>query len=166
MHYLSLFIATLFLTTSNVGDKTIPTATLKTFDGESVEIKDYTTNGKIQMVSLWATWCGPCRMELDAISKVYPEWKEKYDIEVIAVSLDSRGAIKGAKQMVEGKDWPFTFMHDNKQELSGQLGLRGIPFSMLIDGEGKIISKQEGYYPGYEKDIEKKIKKHYKKGKS
>ena len=138
---------------------TLPSVEVNTFDGEAVNIKDYTANGKIQLVSLWATWCGPCKQELNALHKVYPDWKEKYDVEIIAITLDNARMVKRAEAMAERESWPYTFFTDTEGVLAGNLAVRGIPYSMLVDAEGNIVSTSEGYYSGYEADMEKKIQK-------
>ena len=138
--------------------KTLPSVDVKTFDGKSVNIQEYTTNGKIQLVSLWATWCGPCKVELNALQKVEAEWKEKYDVEIIAITLDNARSLKKAEALAERQKWPYTFFTDAEGTLAGNLGVRGIPYSMLIDQDGNIVSTSEGYFPGYEAEMEKKIK--------
>jgi len=136
---------------------TLPSVDVKTFEGESINIKDYTSNGKIQLVSLWATWCGPCKVELNALQKVEADWKEKYDVEIIAITLDNARSLKRAEALAKKQSWPYTFFTDAEGVLAGNLGVRGIPYSMLIDQSGNIISTSEGYYQGYEAEMEKKI---------
>ncbi len=152
----ALLFSFLALSVFTVKD-TLPSVHINTFDGEVVNIKEYTSNGKIQLISLWATWCGPCKVELNALEKVYPDWKEKYDVEIVAITLDNSRMVKRAITMAEKESWPYTFFSDPDGILAGNLGVRGIPFSMLIDEEGTIISTSEGYYDGYEADMEKKI---------
>lgn len=139
--------------------KKIPSVTVFSENGTESNIQEYTSSGTIQLVSLWATWCGPCRMELDAIKKVHKDWKDKYGVEIIAISLDNPRRVKKSYQMAKDKGWNYTLFHDANNELASSLGIRGIPYSMLTDGEGNIISTGEGYYPGYLDDIEEKIKK-------
>lgn len=147
-----------FLTaTSATSFKTLPSVNVNTFEGEAVNIKDYTSNGKIQLVSLWATWCGPCKVELNALQKVEADWKEKYDVEIIAITLDNSRMLKRAEALAKKQAWPYTFFSDAEGVLAGNLGVRGIPYSMLIDQDGNIVSSSEGYYQGYEADMEKKI---------
>lgn len=140
------------------GQETLPSAMLNTIDGEPIDISKYVVNGKPTIVSLWATWCGPCRMELNALQKVYPKWKTNYGVEIIAVTVDVGPMLNRAKGMFEKNKWDYTFMHDNNQDLMKELGIKGIPYSILLDGKGNIKSVQTGYYPGYEKELEAKIK--------
>lgn len=135
-----------------------PEATVENAIGETIDIKQYVTDGKPKIVSLWATWCGPCRAELNALKSVSERWKNEYGVEIITVSVDYPQMVARAKSMAKKSGWDYTFMHDNKQELMRALGVTGIPYSMLIDGDGKIRSVQRGYYPQYEKALEKKIK--------
>ena len=60
-------------------NKTLPTANVKSLEGQSIAVKDLVKDGQITVISFWATWCKPCIAELDAIKDLYPEWKEKYD---------------------------------------------------------------------------------------
>ena len=148
----------LFVSVSLLGQiNEIPKANLKTKAGKSLEIQEYTQNGNPKLISLWATWCGPCRMELAALDKVYDEWKEKYDLEIVAASVDIPPMLNNAKAMFDKNGWEFTFLHDSNQELMGALGIRGIPYSILVDGKGKVKSVQQGYFRGYEQELEKKI---------
>ena len=154
---LSISLFALFCSSSFAQIKEIPKATLNSINEESVEIQEYSRNGNPKLISLWATWCGPCRMELKALDKVYPDWKKKYNLEIVAASVDIPPMLNNAKDMFKKYGWDFTFLHDNNQELMTALGIRGIPYSILVDGSGKIMSVQQGYYPGYEKELEKKI---------
>ena len=157
---IKFFVSILFLTfsTTLLGQiKEVPKANLNTKEGKTVEIQKYSKNGNPKLISLWATWCGPCRMELAALDKVYDDWKEKYNLEIVAASVDIPPMLKNAKAMFDKNGWEFTFLHDNNQELLGALGIRGIPYSILVDGEGKVKSVQQGYFRGYEQELEKKI---------
>ena len=151
---MSLFAFTVNIVAQNT---VLPVANLNTIDGEKVEIQNYSQQGNPKLISLWATWCGPCRMELKALDKVYPDWKEKYNVEIVAASVDIPPMLGSAKAMFEKNGWDFTFLHDVNQEFMRALGIRGIPFSILVDGKGIVQSVQQGYAPGYEKKLEAKI---------
>ena len=58
-------IAFVFITSLAFGQKNIPSVEVKTLDGQSVDIQEYAQNGKITVVSFWATWCSPCKKELE-----------------------------------------------------------------------------------------------------
>ena len=163
MIYLKAVIFTLLLNSFSLTDINIPSVELNSFSGETVNIREYTKQSKIQFISLWATWCGPCRVELDALQKVYPQWKKDYNVEIIAITLDNNRNLKRAMKMAENKGWDYTFFHDQNGILAEKLGITGIPYSLLVDKEGNVVSTSTGYYPGYEDELEKKIKSLYSK---
>jgi peroxiredoxin len=136
----------------------IPAAALKTLDGKSVNISDYIGKGKPTIVSFWATWCAPCKRELDGYSKVYESWQKKYGVQLIAVSVDKKDAIAKVKPMVEQKGWKYTVLTDNDGTLQRALKLQSVPQTYILDKKGKIIHSQTGYAPGDEAAMEKKIK--------
>lgn len=159
MHASILFIVlNMVMSLSNFSvDSKIPSIIVQDVDGKEINIQEYTSGGKFYLVSMWATWCGPCKKELTALNAVAEEWKEKYDLEIIAISLDEPRTLGRAKKMFADKGWPYTFLWDDGGKLAGKLGLESIPYSMLIDNKGNIISEAVGYAPGYEKRIENKI---------
>lgn len=161
MHtYIYITLVSLVLGFGNITDtdKKIPSIVVQDTDGQEINIQEYTQGGKYYLVSLWATWCGPCKKELKALNLVAADWKEKYDLEIIAISLDKERALPKAKKLFADSEWPYTFLWDDGAKLAGALGLRGIPYSVLIDPNGNIISASEGYSEGYEAKIEGKIK--------
>lgn len=155
--FLITVISCLVLSLLNAQER-LPSSVVSDQNGKELRIDEYVQTGTPKIVSLWATWCGPCRMELNALKSMYPKWKENYNVEIIAISVDIPPMLNRAKKMFESNAWPYTFLHDTNQELMDKLGIQGIPFSMLIDGSGKIKSVQTGYYPGYEKELERKLK--------
>ena len=104
--------------------------------------------GKRTMLYRWAEW--PPRPWAD------PDGY--YEVEIVAISVDMPQMVNRARAMFEKNGWDYTFLHDSNQELMEKLGIQNIPYSILIDGNGKIQSVQMGYYPDYEKHLEKKIK--------
>ncbi len=138
--------------------KSLPDVAIKTLEGKTVNIQDYAKNGKITILSFWATWCSPCKKELDAISDVYEEWQEEYDVELIAITVDTRRALAKVKPMVETKGWEFEILSDVNQELQQALNFQVVPQTFVVDKEGNIVYDHSGYVPGDEFELEDKIK--------
>ena len=105
-----LFVTALFLFTGSLsfGQKALPSVEVKTLDGQTIDIQDYAKDGKITVISFWATWCSPCKKELSAIAEVYEEWQEAYDMELVAITLDTQRALAKVKPMVEASGWTYT----------------------------------------------------------
>jgi len=162
MKYLLTLIVALFcLTAANFpadDGGTFPSVDIKTLDGKTANIQDFVGKGKITVVSFWATWCSPCKRELDAIADIYPDWQEEYDVEFLAITIDNTRALAKVPAMVSSKGWEYTVLSDSKQELQRALNFQTIPQTFLLDGSGQIIYSHNGYNPGDEYELEEKIK--------
>jgi cytochrome c biogenesis protein CcmG, thiol:disulfide interchange protein DsbE len=134
-----------------------PSINIKSLDGKAVNIDTYTKNGKITVVSFWATWCTPCKRELDVINEVYADWVEKYNLQLLAITIDDVRGITKVPAMVQSKGWEFTVLADTKQELQQALNFQTIPQTFLLNEKGEIVYAHNGYNPGDEIELEKKI---------
>ncbi len=116
-----------------------PEITLPTPDGKSVSLSSY--RGKVVLVDFWASWCRPCRAENPTVVKAYNAYHSK-GFEVLGVSLDKD---KAAWQKAIADDrLTWTHISDLGMWSSSVVklyNLNGIPFSVLLDKEGKIIAK-------------------------
>jgi thiol-disulfide isomerase/thioredoxin len=104
-----LLVCFLFYNTA-FSQTTIPNTKLTTLDGKSVKIQDEISKDKITILSFWASWCVPCINELDAISEVYEDWQEDFNMELIAISTDDARTQKRIRPMVNGKGWPYKIL--------------------------------------------------------
>lgn len=143
--------------TSPVDHGGLPSVDVKTLEGKTVNIHDYVGKGNLTVISFWATWCSPCKKELDAISDLYPEWKEDYGVEFIAITIDNARALSKVPAMVTSKGWEYTILSDANQDLQRALNFQTIPQTFLLDGEGNIIYSHTGYNPGDEFELEDHI---------
>jgi len=135
----------------------LPSIPVKTLSGEDIDLASYAQNGKITVVSFWATWCAPCKRELDAINEVYADWQEKYNMELIAVTIDSERALSRVGPMAEEKGWEFTVLSDTQNASQQALGFQTIPQTFVVDLNGDIVWSHNGYKDGDEKELEEVI---------
>lgn len=137
--------------------KLLPDGKVKDTNGKVMDLSTYTRSGKITIVSFWATWCGPCKKELDAYAPHYEDWSKKYGTQLLAISIDDiRGQAK-IKPMVSEKKWPYTVLMDSNSDLQRQLGFNSIPQLYMLDQKGNIVYQASGYVPGSEKELEAKM---------
>lgn len=98
--------------------------------------------GKVVLIDFWASWCGPCRKENPGVVALYEKYKDK-GFTVFSVSLD---ADKNAWMRAIESDkliWPYHISELKRWDgmLSRSYGVNSIPFTVLIDAEGKVIEK-------------------------
>ena len=163
LKYTLTFIVVIFTTTvfSQTTDSTIselPNISLKNIDGEDVNFSEFGKNGKITIISFWATWCKPCIRELKNVSDLLDEWIEEYDVELVAVSVDDTRNIAKVKPFVSGRGWDFQVLLDPNGDLQRAMNVVNPPVTFLIDKDGKIIYSHVGYVDGDEYELDGKIK--------
>lgn len=154
-----ILLFTLFLSLTISAQDKIPNTQLKTLDGKTTNLQSIAENNDLIVVSLWATWCVPCKNELDAISEVYSDWQDETNVKLYAVSVDDSRTVKRVKPLVNGKGWDYEVLLDTNNDLKRALGASTVPLTLIIKN-GKIVYKHSGYTPGSEDDLFEEIKKH------
>lgn len=144
--------------TANVNEQTLPDISLKNTDGETININSYAKNGKFTAVSFWATWCGPCIKELDAVNENYEDWQEDYNFELVAVSIDNSRSSSKVKPLVAGKGWDYDVLLDPNKALANAMNVANPPMLFLVDTSGNIVYTHTGFKSGDELELEEKLK--------
>ncbi|ANQ49825.1 AhpC/TSA family protein [Flammeovirga sp. MY04] len=109
---------------------------LKDVDGKSIALSSL--KGKYVMVDFWASWCMPCRMENPNVLKAYNKYKSK-GFEVYGISLDQQ--TDKWKEAIKKDGITWLQVHDTENVAAEAYGVQTIPFTLLLDKEGKIIAK-------------------------
>jgi len=155
----TLILALIAVSAFAQDSKTLPSVEVRTLNGQTVDIQAYAQDGKITVLSFWATWCSPCKKELDAIADLYEYWQEDYDVEIVAITIDTQRALAKVKPMVTAKGWSYTILSDANQQLQNALNFQTIPQTFVVDQNGQIVYSHSGYVPGDEYELEDKLKK-------
>ncbi|MCW5907098.1 MAG: TlpA family protein disulfide reductase [Chitinophagales bacterium] len=142
-----------------LGEKTLPSLVLSDMNGNKVNVADYAKSGHPTVFSFWATWCVPCKKELSNLAEMYEDWKEKYHVEIVAVSIDDSRSTTKVKPYVEGQHWDYKVLLDVNQDLKRSLNIQTVPFTILADASGKIVYTHSGYVEGDEYVLEEELQK-------
>lgn len=134
-----------------------PDATIRDLKGNKVNIKAESDEGKTVVLAFWATWCGPCMLELNAINDKIDDWRSEAEFQFYAVSLDDSKTVGRVQPMVNGKGWDFDILLDTNNDLKRLLNFSTPPFTVIVKN-GKIMYKHLGYQPGSEDELFEKIK--------
>jgi len=120
--------------------KPAPEITVTGVDGKKIKLSDL--KGKVVLIDMWASWCGPCRRENPNVVKAYNKYN-KDGFEVFSVSFDKPGmkARWLAAIQQDGLVWPYhgSELNGFNNQAARDYSVRGIPFTCLVDAEGNII---------------------------
>ena len=131
----------------------LPEVALKDMAGQGVQLSKVTNGKKLYYVTFWATWCAPCKRELETLKDHYANWSKSYDFDIIAVSVDQPRDAAKIKPMVDSKAWPYRFYHDYAGEGQKALNIRSVPYSVWVNGNGEILKVNVGFKPGDEDEL-------------
>lgn len=117
-----------------------PPFSLPSLSGKTVSLSDY--RGKWVFVNFWATWCGPCVIEMPALNNMFHEFKgEKFDM--VAISIDDVD-IKAVEKFVNDLKVDFTVLYDDKKDVQKAYGIRSVPMTFMINPNGAVVAKANG----------------------
>jgi len=152
-----LFLSFSLLVKAGDGDK-IPSATLKKLDGSKINSNTFSNNGKPIIISFWATWCKPCKKELDAIAETYPDWVKETGVKLIAISIDDVRSSSKVVTDVKTKGWEYEVYLDENQDFKRAMNVNNVPHTFIVDGNGLIVWSHNSYSEGDEDKLYENIK--------
>ena len=115
-----------------------------------------TFKGKVVIYDFWASWCGPCKIELPALNEMYKKYKGK-GLVVVGVNMDEKP--DDARAFLKEHPVVVPLVADGKaQVLAKQLEIDKMPTSFIVGKDGKVVERHEAYREGDDKKIEAQIK--------
>lgn len=152
----SLLLAGLTATALGQPDSRFPDLEFAGADGGSVRLSQL--RGNVVLVNVWATWCGPCRLELPIVQKMYDQYSDRNFV-VLAVNVDAD------RRRIE----PFLKRYNislpvyyASPEDAGQMTAMGIPSSFILGPDRSLIDRVVGYSPDVEERWKKILEKNLK----
>jgi peroxiredoxin len=122
--------------------KSAPEFTLPVLGGDTVSLADY-RGKKTVVVSYWASWCGPCKVELPELREFYKRYhKADANFEILAISIDEQKA--DAEKYAAAEKLPFPVLFDPQSKTADAYSVEGIPTLFVIDKSGKIVHAHAG----------------------
>ena len=111
-----------------------PNFQLRDLNGHPVALSDL--RGKVVLLNFWATWCGPCRVEMPAMEELYRTFSRK-DFEILAVSTDAQG-VAVTRPFQQENHLTFPILHDADYRVGLIYGARSLPMTFMVDRQGVV----------------------------
>lgn len=137
----------------------IPAVIVKDIDERPYNTGDIENDGKPIIINFWATWCSPCKRELENIAALYADWQDETGVKLIAVSIDDARNVSKVEPYINGKGWEYEVLLDMNQDLKRAMSVNNIPHTFLIDGSGNIVWQHNSYSEGDEFELYELVQK-------
>ena len=119
-------------------DKVAPDFELQSLSGEIFRLSDY--RGKKVFLNFWASWCGPCKIEMPYMENYYKKYKDLENVEIIAVNMTkSELNVEKVQGFVESYGLTFPVLLDSEGKVEKLYRVLGYPTTYLINEEGIIV---------------------------
>ena len=141
-----------------LSQKKVPAVKLVDMSGKSVNTSELTANGPV-IISFWATWCAPCKKELNTIHEVYEEWVAETGVTLVAIAIDDEKTKSQVPVYVNGKAWDYTVLMDPNWDFKRAMGVNNVPHTFLVDKNGLIVYSHNNYAPGDEEKLYQELLK-------
>jgi len=137
----------------------IPSVDIKNLESKRVNSSTFSNDGKPMIISFWATWCSPCKLELNTVAEVYDDWQKETGVKLIAVSLDDSKTSAKVAPYVNGKGWEYEEYLDENSDFKRAMGVNNPPHTFIVDGKGNIVWQHVGFKAGDEAQYIEVIRK-------
>jgi thiol-disulfide isomerase/thioredoxin len=138
--------------------KKLPSVKLVDMEGNAVNTAELGFGGPV-VISFWATWCSPCKRELNTINDLYVDWQEETGVNLVAVSIDDQKTKNSVPVYVNGKGWEYLVLMDPNGDFKRAMGVNNVPHTFLVNTAGEIVYSHNNYAPGDEDKLYEEILK-------
>jgi len=157
--FFSLLAFCVFSATSIAQTNSLPNVQLKDINGKTIETSKLSNDGKPILICFWATWCAPCKKELNTYADLYTDWAEETGVKIYAISIDDQRTSSSVKPFVNSVSWEYEVLMDVNKAFFQAMGGNTPPHTFLLNGNGEIVWQHVGYTAGDEEEVYSELKK-------
>lgn len=137
----------------------IPSVKIKDLQGNTVDTGALENDGNPMIISFWATWCSPCKRELNAYAEHYEDWQDETNVKIVAVTIDDQRSIARVGPYVNSVEWDYDILLDANKDFARSMQVINVPHTFLVDGDGNIVWQHNNYSAGDEDELYEELLK-------
>ena len=119
-----------------------PDFTVYDLEGNAHKLSDF--RGKPVLLNFWASWCGPCQMEMPDFQKFYESHGDKVNFVIVNLTDGQQETVESASAFIEEKGYTFPVYYDTDIDAAVKYGVSAVPVSYFIDAEGYFVAWAQG----------------------
>lgn len=132
---------------------------LTTLDFSRINSSEFLEHDGPIIISFWATWCSPCKRELNAIAESYLDWQDETGVKLVAISIDDARNVDKVKPYIDGQAWEYEVYLDPNGDFKRAMNVNNVPHTFLLDENGNIVYQHNSYSPGDELHLYELVQK-------
>ena len=133
-------------------ERTAPRLEARSLEGKRVSLEELLTHGPV-LIDFWATWCKPCITSLPSLERLWQAHRAE-GLTVVAISIDGPRNFAKVRPFARGLGLTFPVVLDEDGSLTRRFEVTGVPTSILIGPDGRVVRHHVGYTPGQEVELE------------
>jgi thiol-disulfide isomerase/thioredoxin len=119
-----------------------PDFTVYDLEGNAYKLSDF--RGKPVLLNFWASWCGPCQMEMPDFQKFYETHGDKVNFVIVNLTDGQQETVESASAFIAEKGYTFPVYYDTDIDAAMKYGVSAVPVSYFIDAEGRFVAWAQG----------------------
>ena len=114
-----------------------PDFTVYDAEGNAVNLSDF--YGKPMIINFWASWCGPCQMEMPEFQNAYDEYGDKINFVIVNMTDGNRETVETASDFMADSGYTFPVYYDTDMDAAATYGVRSLPITYFADSDGHLV---------------------------
>ena len=154
-----LIIILQFVIAASIKDNQVPDSKIKMLNGRYAQLSDFNEDGPM-IINFWTTWWPFCERQLAYLDQLNSNFSET-GLKVLAVNVNKPQILNQVRPYINKRKYRFDVSVDPRGKLAKQFGVKGFPSLYLVDKDGTIIHKSDGYEDGQENSYLEELTKYF-----